>query len=53
MDNKQKQELDQWLEKQLKSKDFEKLIKKMIGDAFVEFAKFQFDNRYFIKNRFK
>jgi len=53
MTNKEKKETEEWLDKQLKSKEFEKIVKRIIGDAFIEYSKLQYDNRYFIKNRFK
>ncbi len=46
-----KKDLDTWLDKQLKSKDFEKLIRKIVSQCFVDFAKIQWDNRYFLKNK--
>jgi hypothetical protein len=46
-----KKELNAWLDKQLKSKDFEKLIKKMVNEIFIQFIKLLYDNRNFLKNK--
>jgi hypothetical protein len=46
-------ELDQKFEKFLKSKDLEKLMKKIVADCFVDFNKLLWNNRNFLKNQIK
>jgi hypothetical protein len=44
-------EIEKRLEKLMKSRDFEKVVKKIISDCFVEFNRVMWANRYFLKNQ--
>jgi hypothetical protein len=44
-------EVEKKLDKIVKSRDFEKTIKKIVSDCFVEFNKIMWNNRYFLKNQ--
>jgi len=44
-------EITKKLDKLMKSRDFEKTIKKIISDCFVEFHRVMWANRNFMKNQ--
>jgi hypothetical protein len=44
-------ELENKLDKLMKSKEFEKTVKKIVSDCFIEFNKVMWNNRYFMKNQ--
>jgi len=43
--------MNQRLDKLMQSRDFEKVVKKIVADCFVEFHKMFWNNRYFLKNQ--
>jgi hypothetical protein len=43
-------DFDTNIEKELKSARFEKAVRKLVAQAFVDYAKLQYDNRNFLKN---
>jgi len=46
-------EIEQRLDKLMKSREFEKTVKKIVADCFVDFNKLLWNNRNFLKNQIR